>query len=784
MKVDFFKNVFTNTPSPTSKTALFYLDRIKNGSSKKTVELIRLSTVKTEKDKLKSTLPIVCFGGTFTTRSKTGLKKASGLMILDFDHVDTVEITERLKKINECYSYWISPSGDGVKALIKIQQVSSDDEYKYIMADFCAFYSIDIDPSGKDICRTCFESYDENLYLNEDAQVYIPKELPLSKENIDLGCQTNIPLTDTNEIANKLIKWFNGKFDNKSRNSSLYKLAMAFNDFGVDSGTASRYLSKYEQPDFKSKEIESLINSAYKNSSNFGSKQFENVSIKKKLYGQVLSGKKLEEIKTDFPDIKNIEVEIELMQRSINIEKFWEVDKDGQLTINPFLLKKFIESLGYYKYYPNGNTKTFIFIKKEDKFIDMVSEYQIKDHILNILENKGEIDAFNLLADKTRVFANNYLSMLNTAELSIEKDTPTYALLYYRNVVLKVEKNSVTEIDYNDLQGFVWKNSVIDRDYINVDHHNSQFRSFLWFCGGQKTDKYNSLKSILGYLLHSYKSSATNKAIILNDMTISDSPNGGSGKGLITNSLTYMKRVSIIEGKSFDFSKSFIFQTVNTDTQIIAFDDVRNNFEFEKLFSIITEGITIEYKGKDAIKIPVKDSPKILISTNYTIKADGGSFERRMFEIEMSDYYNSNYSPFDHFGNMLYDDWELEEWTFFDKFMINCIQYYLENGLVKSNSINLKERKFINETSQDFHEYTCKENQLIFNTRINKQDTTTQYNYHFSDSKYSVSTRTLQKWVKKYAEFKGFIYSDGNTNGIRWYCLDNGKQDVKDVMPF
>jgi hypothetical protein len=82
-----------------------------------------------------------------------------------------------------------------------------------------------------------------------------------------------------------------------------------------------------------------------------------------------------------------------------------------------------------------------------------------------------------------------------------------------------------------------------------------------------------------------------------------------------------------------------------SDCQVLAFDDVRKNFNFESLFSIITEGLTIEYKGRDAIKLPVKDSPKVLISTNYTIKADGGSFKRRMFEVELSSYFGTHHTP-------------------------------------------------------------------------------------------------------------------------------------------
>jgi hypothetical protein len=117
------------------------------------------------------------------------------------------------------------------------------------------------------------------------------------------------------------------------------------------------------------------------------------------------------------------------------------------------------------------------------------------------------------------------------------------------------------------------------------------------------------------------------------------------------------------------------------------------NFDFESLFSIITEGLTIEYKGRDAIKLPVKDSPKVLISTNYTIKADGGSFKRRIFEVELSSYFGTHHTPLAEFGSMLFEDWDEQEWARFDHYMINCLNYYLKNGLVESEAKNLRAKK-------------------------------------------------------------------------------------------
>ena len=73
-----------------------------------------------------------------------------------------------------------------------------------------------------------------------------------------------------------------------------------------------------------------------------------------------------------------------------------------------------------------------------------------------------------------------------------------------------------------------------------------------------------------------------------------------------------LKKNIVINGKEFSFEKSFAYQLVSADTQVLTFDDVRKNFPFENLFSVITEGITLEKKNKDAIKIPYEESPKVV----------------------------------------------------------------------------------------------------------------------------------------------------------------------------
>lgn len=787
-KVNYFKTLKSVSPDERPKDAAFYLDRIQNGTNEKIITKLRAEVDPEKKKLIKNSLPGVTFCGTFSQRKKDALKEGSGLAILDFDKLENcIEYKNKLKENPLIFSAWISPSGNGVKALVKIPVITSDADYKNIYNQLLEIFP-DIDKSGSDITRLCFESHDPEIYINLDSEKFIPVYPDKAIEVINLGTITNIPIIDNDEIANRLIKWFNSKFDPSARNSSLFKLAIAFNDFGVNKTTCTRYLHSFSQKDFTEREIDSIINSAYKNTANFGSKHFEDTDKRKKLTNLVLSGKKVEDVINSFKEYKheNIEAEIKLINKSIDLQIFWHIDKKDRLIISSYRFKLYLENLHYRKFYPSEKANTFIFVKKEDKFLDIASEFQIKDDVLSRLVVNDHLNAFDAVASNTLLFSSKYLSMIDTADVQMDKDGADFAMIYYLNVALKITKDSIKKIEYEKMDSYVWKSQVINREYEEVDHHDSQFRSFIWFASGQRVDKYNTMKSVIGYLLHTHKTASNNRAIIFNDETVSDNPNGGSGKGIIINGIGHMKKTSTIDGKTFDFNKSFAFQTVNTDTQVLAFDDVRKNFDFERLFSVITEGITIEYKGKDAIKIPVQDSPKIIISTNYTIKADGGSFQRRIFEIEMSDFFGVHHTPLEQFGNLLYDEWDDKEWNRFDKFMINCVQYYLANGLVKSKTNNLELRKFINETSQEFYEYT-NDNGIKHNIRIVKNEALNEYHTEYPDSKKFVTNRTFIKWVKKYAEFKKLNYSEGNSNGQRWFMINDGSVNIiedTDESPF
>ena len=790
MNVTIYKKA-TDVSNGFIKDVKFCLERIKEGKSKETIEWLR-TLDQASYDKNKSKLAGVCFNGVFEYRSLAGIKEHSGLIILDFDkfesNSDAVDFKNSIADDDYIFSCWISPSGKGVKALVKIP--NDIDRHKDYFKALKNYYNHpNWDDSGSDVSRFCFESYDPDLYLNENSKVWDKIDTPdledIGKRNV------SIPIKSDNIIITNLVKWFDSKYSVTSgnRNNNLFKLACAFNDFGINKNVAEQTLFQYESQDFDRKEITALLNSAYKKTENFGTKFFEDKSIKQKIEKQIRSGKNKKEVIELNSDFDKAEIEncIDDIKEELSISDFWYYNDKGKISLSPHKYKFWLQQNNFFKYFPT-DSNTFTFIKIEQNLVEETSEKRIKDFVLEHLLSREDIgfQPYDYMASNNKYFQSDFLSFLESSEISIKEDTQTECFLYYKNCVVKVTDESIETIDYLDLDGFVWKRQIIDREYESYDHHNAVFRKFLWLISGKDSDKYNSFKSVIGYLLHSFKTSANNKAIIFNDETISENPNGGSGKGLFWNALSQTKKVSSIDGKTFEFTKSFPYQTVSTDTQILVFDDVKKNFNFESLFSLITEGITLEYKGQDAIKLPVQQSPKILITTNYTIGGVGGSFERRKFEVEMSDYFSYKHTPLDEFGHLLFDDWDSKEWLMFDNFMINCVQYYLQNGLTKHDFKNLEVRKFIKNTSFEFYEWSKpdaegRNENIDFNIRCQKGTYYESFINEYPDFKtYKLSQKRFKQWLEHYCKFYGHTYDEGNSNGQRWFEIKNEGAPIKD----
>lgn len=455
---------------------------------------------------------------------------------------------------------------------------------------------------------------------------------------------------------------------------------------------------------------------------------------------------------------------------SNNLDPFYSESENGKLALNNYNFKRFLEHHNFIKNKPN-DVSGFNFIKKNGIFLEIVDEFEIKDFVLDyILDNDLGQRVYNLMTGKASTFTRQYLSMLTTEEIKVIRDTKDTAYLFYQNGVMEVTKEGANLKPYTDFGLSIWEDQVIKRNFIEADHHQSEFRTFVWKIAGENVDRYNTLQTVIGYLLHSYNAGGDNKAVILNDELISDEPNGRSGKGLLCNMVGKLKKVQALDGKSFRFDAAFPYQAIKTDCQVMVFDDVKKGFPFINLFSVITEGISITYKGKDTIKLPIEDSPKVVITTNYTIKGKGGSFEARKFEVELSPFFNANHTPIQYFGHRLYDDWDEMEKARFDSYMIECLKKYLDKGLLTYDLISLPYKQLEVDITKELMECI---KAIEKGEYINANEFYDNY-ITYIPKKWDAKTKNMvTKDIKRYCDFYGLDYEEMTSNGVKKFIIKN-----------
>jgi hypothetical protein len=165
-----------NTKPETTVSITEVLSEIASDKYKSLIEEIRKSE-NPSKNPLKDKLPVFTPTGQFNYRSLAGLEVYNGLMCLDIDGVeDPKSLKEKCKKLNYVYSAFITPSGRGLKVLIK--SPANAENYREVELKVASAFQHDTgflrDNHCKDIARIQFVSYDPDLYINENSQIINP----------------------------------------------------------------------------------------------------------------------------------------------------------------------------------------------------------------------------------------------------------------------------------------------------------------------------------------------------------------------------------------------------------------------------------------------------------------------------------------------------------------------------------------------------------------------------------------------------------------------------------
>lgn len=231
--ITFYKSIFDQSGTYVSEQAAI------NGIRGNKFEALITELRKLEKNaynQRKKDLPALVWSGQFKGRKESDIDKYNGFGVLDFDHVQNVNILlEDLTQSEYCRIAFVSPSGEGVKMIIQFPADYSKHR-EYYAAALEHFAEFNPDKSTSDPCRLCFVSYDPNIYFNADAKVFDKVIVKQQVTKLDL-------LTDESEKFNKILKWLqrSHQWIEGQRNSYIRSLSFACCRYGIPETTALNY---------------------------------------------------------------------------------------------------------------------------------------------------------------------------------------------------------------------------------------------------------------------------------------------------------------------------------------------------------------------------------------------------------------------------------------------------------------------------------------------------------------------------------------------------------------
>lgn len=681
-----------------------------------------------EKNKRRETklnnLPAVTFSGEFNYKNTNGLISYTNIICIDIDNIYNLdEIKNLILNDNYVLAMFLSPSQNGLKVLIRVPGSSEDfiTQWLYLESYFLKQYKIKIDPLCKDITRLCYYSYDPNLYYNPEALIFDKTytiEAPKPVKRNTIKQEHTEPLEQyflkiCHETTIKRFAPVPGTY-----NAYINTFAIYANRYGIDIEVTAEAIAAncgWAEPN---KNDINTIKSVYRKFSgeyDVWAEDYKNKKTARQLsepsYTPTASPKVVKETVND-------EVKFwYAVEKKIKGQTVEEADPETgeMIPVMEYKLSYdkqiyFLENNHFFKIY-EGDSYRLVRLFPNKKLIEIVDQRKIEDYMLEYLRSSNTAEFMQVREqfrrNITKFCSDRQFAGLDYFTPTFQKDTHDTAYLYFKNNYIEIKKDSINIKNYNAFEHYVWKKQINDFEFIEQDFEDCDFHKFITLAilgtdlsniEEKEIQKYKAAITGIGYMLHKYKNPALTKAVLLVDKKTrsnNNEMNGGSGKSLYAKAIGKILNMFLVDGQNFNFDDQFAFDGVSPETEYINMNDVKGNFPFMRLFGMLTEGLS--YRGLYAKRVALsyQDSPKFLISTNFTLKGDGDSIIRRQHIIEFSSYFNSKHTPYNEFGRMFFDSWDTEEWNKFYNFMIYCIKSFLEFGLIEFPIENYEMRKLL-----------------------------------------------------------------------------------------
>ena len=176
--ISLYKNAMTTKPNGEVDINDF-LEGVRTGTWQDPILALRAFTDKKMKDEAKKKIDAVTIAGLFSERNDNALIEHSGFMAVDIDNCDVQKLKEQVKSDNYVYAAFQSVGGYGVCLIVRIDPKKHRESYDGFSKYMFDTYDYIVDPTGVNVSRLRFVSYDPDLHLNLDAKVF--RQYPTSK---------------------------------------------------------------------------------------------------------------------------------------------------------------------------------------------------------------------------------------------------------------------------------------------------------------------------------------------------------------------------------------------------------------------------------------------------------------------------------------------------------------------------------------------------------------------------------------------------------------------------
>jgi hypothetical protein len=235
----------------TSLEDLFH--EVRDGAHRATIEALRAEEDEEKQQNLKGLLKAVSLSGKVTSKGRAqamqdGRFAHSGLLQIDIDADDLQgqspeDVRDELAEDQHIVTAFISPSGDGVKAVMLVQPAATKEEHtatflsaESYMADT---YKLKVDESTKDPVRLCFVSYDPDARWNP-AAVPLPSRAPRAAAPAKPSFKVGSKHTTGDALIPQDIREMLATIPSRPSYEEWLKIASAvWNELGESEGTAA-----------------------------------------------------------------------------------------------------------------------------------------------------------------------------------------------------------------------------------------------------------------------------------------------------------------------------------------------------------------------------------------------------------------------------------------------------------------------------------------------------------------------------------------------------------------